>query len=93
MVNVARYWESISNKTKILFGAFAKKTQSTFGLDNDSTYETNDGPNEKKNTLFVPEKSNRENWMKWRHEYVDQTQPFWLVPMYSFILMLSNAHQ
>ena len=48
MVNVARYWESISNKTKILFGAFAKKTQSTFGLDNDSTYETNDGPNEKK---------------------------------------------
>ena len=94
MVNVARYWESISNKTKILFGAFAKKTQSTFGLDNDSTYETNDGPNEKKNTLFVPEKSNRENWMKWRHEYVDQTQPFWYqcIPLFWCCLMLISNH-
>ena len=48
----------------------------------------------KKNTLFVPEKSNRENWMKWRHEYVDQTQPFWYqcIPLFWCCLMLISNH-
>ena len=56
---VARYSGNISNKTKIMFSKLAKKTQSTFILDNGSNYKMNDGPNER--NVLVPEKSNREN--------------------------------
>ena len=28
--------------------------------------------NEENETVFVLEKSNRVNWMQWRHEYVDK---------------------
>ena len=34
MMAVPRYWESISNKTKILFSLLAKKAQLSFILDN-----------------------------------------------------------
>ena len=34
MMAVPRYWESISNKTKILFSLPAKKAQLSFILDN-----------------------------------------------------------
>ena len=42
-----RYWENISNKTKILFIVLFKKTESTFILDNDTTHEMNDSQKEK----------------------------------------------
>ena len=48
MMAVARYWESICNKRKILFPVLAKKTQSTFILDNGTNYKMKDSPNEKK---------------------------------------------
>ena len=34
MMAVPRYWDSISNKTKILFSLLAKKAQLSFILDN-----------------------------------------------------------
>ena len=34
MMTVAKYWESTSNKTKMLYSILAKKTQSTFILGN-----------------------------------------------------------
>ena len=48
----------------------------------------------KKNTLFVLEKFNKENWMKWRHEYVDQKQPFWYqcIPIFWCCLVLISNH-
>ena len=58
MMTVTRYWEIFSNKTKILFSILAKKTQSTFILDNGSSYKMNDDQNEK--YVFILEKSNRE---------------------------------
>ena len=58
MMTVTRYWEIFSNKTKILFSILAKKTQSTFILDNGSSYNMNDDQNEK--YVFILEKSNRE---------------------------------
>ena len=74
MMTVARYWESTINKTEILFSVFAIKflASAIFFLDNGSTYKMNNGPNEKKKKAFVREKSNSENWVKSKHEYVDQ---------------------
>ena len=60
MLTVARYFESICNKTNFLFSLLAKKIQPTFIFDNGSTYKMNDGPNEK--NVFVLEKSNKENY-------------------------------
>ena len=58
IMNVARYWESIPNKTEILFSVLAKKTQLTlFLLDNNRTYEMKSRTNEK--NAFMLEKANR----------------------------------
>ena len=59
IMTVARYWESIPNKTEILFSVLAKKTQLTLVLDNNRTYEMERGANEK--NPFVLEKA---NWTK-----------------------------
>ena len=57
MVAVARYRESISKKTKILFSELAKK-KSTFILDKGGTYKMNDS---NKKIVFVLEKAYAEN--------------------------------
>ena len=57
MVAVARYRESISKKTKVLFSELAKK-KSTFILDNGGTYKMNDS---NKKIVFVLEKAYAEN--------------------------------
>ena len=57
MVAVARYRESISKKTKILFSELAKN-KSTFILDNGGTYKMNDS---NKKIVFVLEKAYAEN--------------------------------
>ena len=44
-MTVARYWEGICNKIKIMFSVLTKNTQSRFILDNGSTYKMNDGWN------------------------------------------------
>ena len=59
-MTVARYWGSISNKTKILFKVLAKKTQATFIILNDSNYKKSYNANEK--NVFVLEKSITENY-------------------------------
>ena len=74
MMTVARHWESVFTKTKILFSVITKKTQSTFILDNGKTYKMNDGTNEK--SVFLFEKSNIKHChcqMKWRHNHLDET--------------------
>ena len=76
IMTVARHWESVSTKTKILFSVLAKKTQSLFILDNGNTYKMNDGTNEK--SVFLFGKSNRKLChcqMKWRHNHLDKTKP------------------
>ena len=55
MMNVAKYRESVSNKTEILFSVLAKRAQSILTLDNGSIYKIDDGPNEK--NISVLEKS------------------------------------
>ena len=47
MMAVARYWESISNKTEVLFSVLDEETQATFTLDHGNTYKMNDGLNQK----------------------------------------------
>ena len=42
MMTVVKYWESISNKIKVLLSELAKKTQWTLILNNGSTYKMND---------------------------------------------------
>ena len=59
-MTIARYSESISIKTEILFTVLTEKTQSTLILENGSIYKVNNSPNEKK-TVFVLKKSNRGN--------------------------------
>ena len=53
MITVTKYWERTSNKTKILFSILAKKTQSTFILDNMAVHTNG--------MMAWMEKSNREN--------------------------------
>ena len=43
MMTVTKYWESVSNKTEILFSVLAKKAPSIFILDNGITYKIDDG--------------------------------------------------
>ena len=58
IMNVARYWESIPNKTEIPFSVLAKKTQLALVLlDNNRTYEMKSRTNEK--NAFMLEKANR----------------------------------
>ena len=76
MMTVARHWECVSTKTKILFSVLTKKTQSTFILDNGNTYKMNDGTNEK--SVFLFEKPNIKHChcrMKWRHNHLDKASP------------------
>ena len=52
MITVAIYWESISNKAKILLSVLAKNVQSTFICDSGSTCNLNDGLNEKMSSCW-----------------------------------------
>ena len=59
-MTVVRYWDSISNKTKI-----CKKETIDIFLDNiGSNYNTNDGLNEKM-TLCLKSKSEKTTVVKW----------------------------
>ena len=83
VLTVAGYWESISSKAKILFNVFAKKTKSAFILDNGSNYKINDGPNEK--TVFVLEKSNRENYGCRMNAWIFRRDITHFIPIHPFI--------
>ena len=69
MMTGARNWESLSNKTKIVFSIIVNKTQSTFVLENMAVPKI-------RIMVRMLEKSNRENYhcrMKWRHDCLDKT--------------------
>ena len=85
MMNVAKYRESVSNKTEILFSVLAKRAQSILTLDNGSIYKIDDGPNEK--NISVLEKS---GFIQIRVCRRDITHS---IPMHPFISMFSLAHQ
>ena len=75
MMTVARYWESTINKTEILFSVFAIKFLASaiyFFLTMAVPIKWIMARMIKKKNAFVREKSNSENWVKSKHEYVDQ---------------------
>ena len=63
-MTVAGYWESVFNKTKVLFRVLAKETQTTFILDSGNNCKMNYGPTQK-NVLCLKhqtEKTPVEEW-------------------------------
>ena len=66
VMTVARHWESVSTKTKVLFSVLIKKTQSTFVLVKGNTYKMNDSTNEKSVILF--DKSKNTAIVEWNED-------------------------
>ena len=85
MMAVARYWESISYKTKILFSILTEKTQSTFILDNGSNFKINNSLNENMTSSL---KNLTEKWGMKAWIFRQEIKHF--VPIHSFIF---NAFQ
>ena len=64
MMTVARYWEGISNKTKILFSVHPKNAISSYSLQHGSIYNINDGQDEK-NVFVLENQTDKTTVVEW----------------------------
>ena len=69
MMTVARYWESFSSKTKILFSVISKKdTINIYSWQYGSTYNMNVGLNEKKKSSCLKHQTEKTTAVEWNED-------------------------
>ena len=69
MMVVARYWESISNKTKFLFSVLEEKTIiNIYSWQCGNIYNVNDGPNEKKMSSCLNNQTEETSVVEWNED-------------------------
>ena len=69
MMTVARYWESFSSKTKILFSVISKKdTINIYSWQYGSTYNMNVGLNEKKISSCLKHQTEKTTAVEWNED-------------------------
>ena len=69
MMVVARYWESISKKTKFLFSVLEEKTIiNIYSWQCGNIYNVNDGPNEKKMSSCLNNQTEKTSVVEWNED-------------------------